>query len=266
MENSLADDRVEQFRGIERSVQTILIAAGAFAAIGFLLVLLAAFLQWIALNRFAAAAASLSAAHSPQVLGLGDAPLPPTRALQQSNTRLLDLMERLEQRIRQLEASVKSPHSLSENNSADGLSNGTDTASSPDDIPPPVAPDKTGMINLLLSKSQTLLKLDKPEASLACLNDVLTLDPANADALVKKGAALERLQRFDEAIQCYDRAIAHDDSMTMAYLYKASVLNRTERYGEALACYDQALKRTGKSPAPPSSSAHKPEWSKDSSA
>ena len=131
MENSLADDRVEQFRGIERSVQMILMAAGAFAAIGFLLVLLAAFLQWIALNRFAAAAASLSAAYSPQVLGLGDAPLPPTRALQQSNTRLLDLMERLEQRIRQLEASVKSPHSLSENNSADGQSHGTDTASSP---------------------------------------------------------------------------------------------------------------------------------------
>ena len=117
-----------------------------------------------------------------------------------------------------------------------------------------------------MSKSQTLLKLDKPEASLACLDELLTLDPANADALVKKGAVLERLQRLDEAIQCYDRAIAQDDSMTMAYLYKGSVLNRTERYGEALACYDQALKRAGKSPAPPSSPADKPLWSKTSSA
>jgi tetratricopeptide (TPR) repeat protein len=240
-------------------------AAGAFAALGFLLVLLAAFLQWIALNRFAAAA-GLSAAHSPRVLGLGDAPLPPPRALEQSITRFLDLMERLEQRIHQLEASVKAPRSVPESNSANGQSNGPATASSPADFPPPVPPDKASVISLLLHKSQTLLKLDKPEASLVCLDEVLTLDPANADALVKKGAALERLQRFDEAIQSYDRAIARDNSMTMAYLYKASVLNRTERYSEALACYDQALKRAGKTPAPQFSSANKPFWSKTSSA
>jgi tetratricopeptide (TPR) repeat protein len=92
--------------------------------------------------------------------------------------------------------------------------------------------------------------LDKPEAALGCLEEVLALDPGHTEALVKKGAALERLQRFDEAIQCYDRAIAQDNSMTMAYLYKGGVFNRTERYSEALACYEQALKRLGK-PARP---------------
>jgi tetratricopeptide (TPR) repeat protein len=266
MEDTLANDHVEQLRGIERSEQMILIAAGAFAVIGFLMLLLAAFLLWLAFRRLSAAAASFSAAHSPHVLGLGDAPLPPTRALEQSNTRFLALMERLEQRLHQLEASVKPPRSLSESNSADGQSYGPATDSSPGEIPPPVAPDKTSVINLLLNKSQTLLKLDKPEASLECLEELLTFDPDNADALVKKGAALERLQRLDEAIQCYDRAIAQDNSMTMAYLYKGSVLNRTERFGEALACYDQALKRAGKTPGPPSSPADKPLGSTASSA
>jgi tetratricopeptide (TPR) repeat protein len=118
--------------------------------------------------------------------------------------------------------------------------------------------DKTGMITLLLGKSQTLLKLDKAQASLGCLDEVLALDPGNTDALVKKGAALERLLRFDEAIQCYDRAIAQDNSMTMAYLYKGSVLNRTDRHNEALACYEQALKNAGKKNAPQTSSADNP--------
>src|SRR5277367_2893984 len=65
MEKTLADGRLEQMQGMERSDRMILMAAGTFAAIGFLVLLLAAFLQWTAVNRFAAAAASLSAAYPP---------------------------------------------------------------------------------------------------------------------------------------------------------------------------------------------------------
>jgi len=242
MENTLANDRLEQSRRMERSEQIILIATCAFAAIGFVVLMLAAFLQWTTVHRLAAAAASLSAVQSHQVLGMGESPFPSTRALEQSNTRFLALIERLEQRIHELEASVKPPPSLPDTSPANGGSNGPATESSPAGI----APDKASLITLLLSKSQTLLKLDKPEASLGCVDEVLAYDPGNADALVKKGVALERLQRFAEAIQCYDRAIAQDNSTTMAYLYKGSLLNRTERYGEALACYEQALNRAGK--------------------
>jgi len=240
MEKAIANERVEQLSGIAHLDRTILIAASAFAFIGFLGLLLAAFLQWAAVNRLAAAAASLSAAHSPLGLGAGagEALLPPTHALEQSNLRFLHLMERLEQRLHDMEASVKPPKTLPEGNSANGPA-----AESPSgEILPRTAPDKTNTIQVLLNKSQTLMKLDKTEAALDCLDEVLSLDPGNADALVKKGAALERLQRIQGAIECYDRAIARDSSMIMAYLYKAGLLNRMERHSEALACYEQALK------------------------
>jgi tetratricopeptide (TPR) repeat protein len=249
MEKTFSDGRLEQMQGMERSDRMILMAAGIFAAIGFLVLLLAAFLQWTAVNRLSAAAVSLAAVYPRQLSDMGSAELPPTRALEPS-THFLALMERLEQRIHQLEASIKPAYSLPESNSSNGNVNGPIAEVTSTEISRPAAPGQASAVNLLLHKSQTLLKLDKPEAALDCLEEVLALDSSNTDALVKKGAALERLQRFDEAIQCYDRAIAQDNSMTMAYLYKGGVFNRTERYSEALACYEQALKRIGK-PARP---------------
>jgi tetratricopeptide (TPR) repeat protein len=240
MEKAIANERVEQLSGIAHLDRTILIAAGAFALIGFLGLLLAAFLQWAAVNRLAAAAASLSAAHSPLGLGAGagQALLPPNHAVEQSNMRFLHLMERLEQRLHDMEGSVKPAKTLPEGNPA----NGPAAESHSGEAVPRAGSDKTNTIKLLLNKSQTLMKLDQTEAALDCLEEVLTLDPGNADALVKKGAALERLQRIQGAIECYDRAIARDSSMLMAYLFKAGLLNRMERHSEALACYEQALK------------------------
>jgi tetratricopeptide (TPR) repeat protein len=227
MEQTIANDRAEQLSSLEHLDRTILVAAGVFAFIGFLGLLLAAYLQWIALNRRALGATSISAAHQLHGLGAGpgDALLPPSHALEQSNMRFLHLMERLEQRLHDMESSANPPKTLAEGNSANNA-----------------AADKPNTIKLLLNKSQTLMKLDKTEAALECLDEILTLDPGNADALVKKGSALERLQRIQEAIEYYDRAIAQDSSMIMAYLSKAGLLNRMERHSEALACYEQALK------------------------
>jgi len=250
MESAAASERVEQISGMAHLNRTILIAAGGFACIGFMVLLLAAFLQWTAVNRLAAVSASLSGAHSLRGSGAVEALLPPAHHLEESNLRFLDLLGRLEQRLRDMEASVKPPHSLPESSSTNGFA----PESSPQEVSPPPAPDKTSAINVLLSKSQTLLKLDKTEAALACLDEVLTLDPAHADAWAKKGVALERVQRTQEAIECYDRAIAQDASLTTTYLYKAGLLNRMERHSEALACYEQALKpgKTAKPRTPPS--------------
>ncbi|MGD0814930.1 MAG: tetratricopeptide repeat protein [Verrucomicrobiota bacterium] len=244
MERAIASERADQLSGIEHLDRTVIVAAGAFAFVGFTGLLLAAFLQWSAVNRFAAAAASLPAVRSPQGLAMGpaEALLPPAHALEQSNMRFLQLMERMEQRLHDMEGSVTPPKTLPEGNSG----NNPAQSSSEKTWPRP-APDKTDTIKVLLSKSQTLMKLDKPEAALDCLDKILKIDPDNAEALVKKGAALERLQRTEGAIECYDRAIAQDSTMIMAYLYKAGLLNRMERHSEALACYEQALK-PGKSP------------------
>jgi len=239
MEKTLANERLEELRGMESSNRMILAVAGVFGTLGVLGLLLAVFLQWTAIHR-------LAAARPTQVLGLGESQLPPTHALEQSNARFLGVMERLEQRILELEASIKQPQFLPENGATNGDSNGSANASSHGEISHSDEPDKSGLIDLLLGKSQTLLKLDKPEAALGCLDEILALNAGLADALIKKGAALERLQRFDEAIQCYDRAIAQDNSLTMAYLCKGGVFNRVGRFAEALACYEQALQRPGK--------------------
>ncbi|HTA31465.1 MAG TPA: tetratricopeptide repeat protein [Candidatus Cybelea sp.] len=262
MEKAFADGRRDLVEGMDRSDRMVLMAAGTFASIGFLVLLLAAFLQWTAVNRLAAATASLSA-RPLQLTGPGEAHLPPAHVLEESSTRFLALIERLEQRIHELEASVKPLQSLPEGKSTNGDAHGSAAGSSSGASAPPAAPGQASAINVLVSKSQTLLKLDKPEAALGCLEEALALDPDNTDAMVKKGAALERLQRFDEAIECYDRAIAQDNSMTMAYLYKGGVFNRTERYTEALACYEQALKRIGKPPAKALNSAALPNVGSD---
>ncbi|PYK96478.1 MAG: hypothetical protein DME19_19595, partial [Verrucomicrobia bacterium] len=109
--------------------------------------------------------------------------------------------------------------------------------------PPEAAPDSSQAphLALLLAKGQTLLSLDKPAEALACFDEIISLDPRNAEAFVKKGTALERLRRTEEALECYDRAIAVDRSLTTAYLYKGGVFNRLQRFEEALKCYEQAL-------------------------
>jgi tetratricopeptide (TPR) repeat protein len=239
LDRALASERAAQVAAAEHSNRMILIASGAVAAVGFLALVFGAFMQWAAVNRLAAAAAGLSAIHSQPALGMGETQLLPTRSVEQSNARFLALIDQLERRLRELESSSHpAAATLGESVEANGGSHENES--------PAAAEGKTGVSGVLLNKSQTLMKLDKPEAALECLDELLAQDPHNAQALVKRGAALERLQRFDEAIQCYDSAIAQDDSMTMAYLSKGGVFNRLERYAEALACYEQALKKSDK--------------------
>lgn len=258
IQKSLAGQRLDELKNIQKSNRTVLIAAGTFLGVGFLVLVSAIFLQWNVVNRLAAITTALpdgnllSQGRAAAALGMGEEGLPPDQALEQSTTRFLSLVERLEQRIHDMETVVQ-PHprmieganvngrngeSVSANGEANGSANGVDTVTD--------VVDKAGTINTLLGKGQTLLKLDKPEAALACFDEVLNLDPSHTDALVKKGAALERLQRLVEAVECYDRAIAIDGSMTMAYLYKGGVFNRMERYTEALECYERALKTQDK--------------------
>lgn len=237
MEKTIADEHAEELGRIDHSERTILLAAGAFAVIAMLLLLLAAFLQWTAVNRLTSIAANFSASRQ-----TGQIDMPPAPALEQSSARVIGLLEGLEQRIQNMEASVNTPHAL--NGNGNGAANGSSHPAA-EETTPAVASNGSeesgNTIDLLLSKSQTLIKLDKPQEALNCLDQILALDPDNADAMVKKGAAFERLQLLDQAIQCYDHAIARDSSKTMAYLHKGGILNRLERHTEALACYEQAL-------------------------
>ncbi len=267
IEKSLAAQQFDEINQLKRSSETqlqnaadktriVLVASGAFAAFAFLVLLLAAFVQWTVVNRVAAVAAKLSSDPSDAgqlvALGLGETKLLPGPAVQQSGGHLLEAIGRLEKRIHSMEAVVQSHESLPETNGG-GLVNGDANGAAhilPEtpaaEIPPP---DKSGVVTLLLGKGQTLLRLDKPDAAILCFNEILALDPKNTDALVKKGAALERMEKLEEALECFDNAIAADGSMTMAYLHKGGVFNRMERYAEALECYEQALRTQEKNRA-----------------
>lgn len=260
IEKSMASQRLEELKDLQHSNRLILIAAGVFAVISFLVLLFTAFLQWSAVNRLAGVTAAFPASRAltvgpaPAALGIGEGSMAQTGVLEESTARFLAGMEGLEKRIRGMEESFQAGAHLEDASSNDN-GNGKSKTFEPD------APDiklgasdspmkeQAAKITLLLGKGQTLLKLDQLEAALACFNEALELDPNHTEAWVKKGAVLERLQRLDEAISCYDRAIAADGSMTMAYLHKGGVFNLMERYGEALECYEKALQTQEKNHA-----------------
>ena len=64
-----------------------------------------------------------------------------------------------------------------------------------------------------MEKGQSLLTSDRPEEALACFDEVLAVEPKNAEALVKKGTAFEKMRQPQEALEYYDRAIAADNSL-----------------------------------------------------
>jgi tetratricopeptide (TPR) repeat protein len=266
LENAISSQRAEASRdiqhsndAIQRSNTSVLLAAGALGGFAVLVLCLAAFLLWHMVNRINAIAASLpsgqgfEAAHVPAALGMGEAQVAPSQAVERSTAQFMGVMERLEKRIHEMEAGSHNGHSLTEGAPMNGGSNGEANGESPQAIGEhagnggaSAASEQARAVTVLLGKGQTLLKLDQAEAALGVFDEILAIEPGQTEALVKKGTALERLQKFSEAIECYDRAIAADGSMTMAYLHKGGVFNRMERYSEALECYEQALKSQDK--------------------
>jgi tetratricopeptide (TPR) repeat protein len=255
IETALASQRVDGLNEIQHSNDMVLIAAGAFACFGFLVLMLSALLQWQMVNRVKALAAALPGANGMPageahgVLGAGEAALL-GGGVARPTAEFLGAIERLEKRIHDMEGTVHTPHALPEGAAhaangqlvLSGMSENGSAAVSAE------AADRAKTISLLLGRGQSQLRLDQAEAALASFDEALAIDPAHTDALLKRGAALERLQRWNEAIECYDRAIAADSTMTMAYLHKGGVFNRMERYNEALECYEQALKSQEKGP------------------
>jgi len=246
IEQSLAEQRAGELEAVQRANHTLLLVVSAFAALGCLAILLTAYFQWRAVNRFTTLAPefplnrSLGPFRTLAALESGEGALATTEAADAVNTRLLSALERLEKRIQDLERTSRPP--LSEGTAASNILDLQSAGAAPaTESAGPPATGKDAETGGLLAKGQALLNLAKWEEAVACFDDVLTREPGNTDALVKKGTALERLRRPQEALSCYDQAIAADSSMTIAYLYKGGLFNRMERFTEALECYERAL-------------------------
>ena len=238
IEEALTAQRQREIQAIQESNRAMLVVAGVLSAAGVLALLFTAWVQSRAMNRITELTANLNTSLMPahgftiSALGVGGSPAIPDAARQSSN-QLLGAIERLEQRIHELESGANSsarPGPVSLVASSDSLS-----------ATPPAEDSAAGRVSVLLGKGQTFLNMNQPGEALECFEEVLKMEPDSIDALLKKGAALERMQRNDEALQSYDRVLSLDGSVTTAYLYKGGVFNRLKRYAEALDCYEQAL-------------------------
>ena len=86
-----------------------------------------------------------------------------------------------------------------------------------------------------------LLKAQRYEEALPCLDKALALDPEANPAWTAKGVALGALQRYEEALPYLDKALALDPEFSLAWTTKGLALHSLQRHEEALPCLDKAL-------------------------
>jgi len=263
IEQSVTAEREREIEVMQSSHRFTLIMVGIFAGAGFFGMLFFAVFLLRIMNRRTETMIAQFTAHAlgpgfnSAALGTGETQVVPLNRVEQSTTRFLNTIERLEQRISELEGAAEPAPDIEDRAPKRPVELPPDTGEARVESPEPKAAteadstlthaktekaERDARIALLLGKGQAHLNLQQADTALTCFDEVIALDPTNAEAFVKKGMALEHLGTLDEAIDCYDRAIALDNSMTMAYLSKGGVFNRLERYGEALQCYEQALR------------------------
>jgi tetratricopeptide (TPR) repeat protein len=235
LEQTVATQRASEIEVTQKAQRLTLILASVFGVVGLAAVLFMAYFQWRAVTRLV----ELSKLHPPglaleergptPMLAAGEAAAAGRATVEFSNARLFNVVERLEQRLLELEHTARAPLNQTSSPSV-APHNGEATLS-----------DQDRKIAGLLTEGQGFLNDDEPEKALERFDEALSLDPKNAETLIKRAGALEKLNRFEEAIACYDDAIAADGSMTIAYLHKGGLFNRMSRYEEALQCYEHAL-------------------------
>jgi tetratricopeptide (TPR) repeat protein len=260
IERMMASERSRELESMQSSNRALLTLAGTFAGVGFLAMLLSSIFQWRTVNKLAHMPHSfptpaLGAPPGLKELGANDqvVSVGPAEA---SSLRLLTAVERLDQRLNQLEHSTRpslpqgsagnGAQQVGSSSAENGVSLRPVAAAEPGSSDPAEGQQNQHVLSLL-GKGQSMLSLDDPHGAISCFEEALQLDPQNAEAWVRKGTALERLQQLDQAIECYDRALQGDPSLTVAYLHKGGLFNRMERFSEALECYEKALRTQEKS-------------------
>jgi tetratricopeptide (TPR) repeat protein len=223
LEQALSTQRAKELEAMQSVNRVMLVVAGVFAIAGIAAMLLTTWFQWRTVNRMAEISANLPALRALPAapvytaIGNGDGRAASISSSDQANSRLLDSLSRLEQRILELEHTAQPSLPAAEET--------------------PAGANKQAMV----AEAGQMLDEGKATEALARLEGVLALDPIHPEALLKKADALEKLRRTEEALACYDKAIAADSSLTIAYLQKGGLYNRLERFNEALECYERAM-------------------------
>ena len=228
IEQALTTQGDRETKAARSSQRLVLIIAAIFGIIGIGAMVLTSWFQLRTMNRLTELGSAGGFYRQLEAPVTTISAVPPA---------IMEAIQRLEQRLLEYQntrISLPEPHS---NGNGSGSATGNEEA------------DDRDKLTVLLSKGQTLMRLNRPTEALEVFDDALAIDPENAEVYVKKGTALERMKKLDEAIACYDRAIAANASLTLAYLCKGGVYNQMERFSEALECYEQALRSQHKTPA-----------------
>jgi urease accessory protein UreF len=115
IEQALSTQRAQELQAMQSSNRVMLIVAGGFAALGLAAMLFMAYFQWRTVNRLAEISTALPSVHNLiaanplPALGAGETHLLSGGSAEQSNARLLGTIDRLEQRIHELEATAHRP-------------------------------------------------------------------------------------------------------------------------------------------------------------
>jgi len=94
---------------------------------------------------------------------------------------------------------------------------------------------------ILVHKGMDRVKRNEFEEALEFFDQVLEMNPENADAWNNKGVALYGMGRPEEALICYDRALATDPENREALRNRAFVLRAMARFEEALEAYEKII-------------------------
>jgi tetratricopeptide (TPR) repeat protein len=213
LELTVTAQRNSESETARKTQQLTLLLAGLFGLAGLGIMLLMVYLQSRAFTQLAKISSQQNLAHT-NGNGLHQLAAPSRATVETSNSRLLDVVGQLNERIKELENCDRLlPHvGNGKAKTADGLAEG-----------------------------QKHLDENAPQKALEFFDKFLAAHPEHAEALLKKADALEKIGRNDEALAHYNRAIAADGSLAVAHLHKGGLLNRLRRYDEALNCYEQAL-------------------------
>jgi tetratricopeptide (TPR) repeat protein len=267
LEQTIASQHTADMAAAEKTQHFTLLFAGLLAVLTVGVLLLMAYFQWRALAQLVEISRNQSSsfllAGGPTVTATVSQMAEPGRlAVENSNSRLLGSVEKLERRIAEMEQASRAQLPAGEKSAPlpappapaapampPAKTNGhtappTAIPSAPPAPAPKPAPkdpdDREECVANLIAEGQSLLNQNESHKALECFEAALGLHPNHCEALVKKGTALERLGQLDEALACYDLSIKTSAS-TIAYLQKGGLLNRMSRYDDALKCYEFAL-------------------------
>jgi tetratricopeptide (TPR) repeat protein len=242
LEKSVARQHDSDVDAAHKTQQITLFMAGAFGLVGLGIMLLMVYFQWRAFTQLAQIS-SLQHAAIASANNVHHLAAPGRATVEAANTQLLSAVDRLEQRINELEGGQRYLPDLAV------------ARTNEETLPPGVAennhvPDRAvEKVPDLLTEGQHYLDDNAPQRALECFDRYLATHPDRGEGLVKRASALEKLGREEEAINCYNRAIAVDNTLVIAHLHKGGLLNRLRRYDEALNCYEAALQAQEKKPA-----------------